>query len=708
MRDTKSNPRGPGEPRSTTPPPENSAPAPAEPQSPASRRTFLIFVCLAVVAIFAAYANHFHNSFHFDDAHTVVNNVYIRNLHNIPRFFTDASTFSSLPANQTWRPIISLSLAIDYKLGRGLNPLWFHISTFFWFLVQLWLMYLLYRYLMDAAAPRAANRYIALFAVLWYGLHPAIAETVNYIIQRADLYATLGVIAGMVIYIRFPALRKFGIYLLPVILGAMSKATAVVFGGILLVYIFLFEEDAQWNRWRPTILRSLPALAVSAVLAVMNIKLTSKTYLPSTMPSAMYWATQPYVLMKYVRSLFLPLWLSADTDLNPFTGFTDPLAIVGILFCLALLGVAFWSIKRRELRPIAFGIFWYFGASAPTSLFVLSEVENDHRMFFPFVGLMLSATWAAALGIYKWLERSPEKRAVILRAVQVVTTLILVGYALGTWKRNQVWRNEESLFYDVTIKSPQNGRGLMNYGLTQLEKGDTKSALDYFTRATQYTPNYPILEINLGIAYGVLNQIPASRIAFPPRRTARPRGCPAALFLWPLARRTRQNSGSHRRAEILHRQKSAVDGSPRFAHADLFPARRWAGPETARPGHSANRSGRFSRAAVSGQQRQHARPNFRRRVSRPFRTDGRQLSQSLARLSPGQALSGFHHRRAQGHSTRPNYPEAYNNIAADYEDLHQWDPAIEAAKQALKLRPDFQLAKNNLAWSESQEKLNVH
>ena len=471
-------------------------------------------MCVAVVAIFAAYANHFHNSFHFDDAHTVVNNVYIRNLHNIPRFFTDATTFSSLPANQTWRPIVSLSLAIDYKLGRGLNPLWFHISTFFWFLVQLWLMYLLYRYLMDAAAPRPANRYIALFAVLWYGLHPAIAETVNYIIQRADLYATLGVVAGMVIYIRFPALRKFGIYLLPVILGAMSKATAVVFGGILLVYIFLFEEDAQWNRWWPAILRSLPALAVSGILAVMNIKLTSKSYLPSTMPSAMYWATQPYVLMKYVRSLFLPLWLSADTDLNPFTGFTDPLAMVGILFCLALLAVAFWTIKRRELRPIAFGIFWYFGASAPTSLFVLSEVENDHRMFFPFVGLMLSATWAAALGIYKWLERSPEKRAAILRAVQVVTTLILVGYALGTWKRNQVWRNEESLFYDVTIKSPQNGRGLMNYGLTLIEKGDTKIALDYFIRATQYTPNYPILEINLGIAYGVLNQIPQAESHF--------------------------------------------------------------------------------------------------------------------------------------------------------------------------------------------------
>jgi Flp pilus assembly protein TadD len=57
---------------------------------------------------------------------------------------------------------------------------------------------------------------------------------------------------------------------------------------------------------------------------------------------------------------------------------------------------------------------------------------------------------------------------------------------------------------------------------------------------------------------------------------------------------------------------------------------------------------------------------------------------------------------------RPNYPEAYNNIAAAYEDMHQWDEAIAAATQALKLKPDYQLAKNNLAYSLSQKNLKPH
>jgi len=57
-----------------------------------------------------------------------------------------------------------------------------------------------------------------------------------------------------------------------------------------------------------------------------------------------------------------------------------------------------------------------------------------------------------------------------------------------------VWHNEETLWYDVTLKSPQNGRGLMNYGLTQMEKGDYVRALNYFTRALEFSPDYYVLE----------------------------------------------------------------------------------------------------------------------------------------------------------------------------------------------------------------------
>ena len=688
--------------------PANATTQPAEPQSPADQKRFWLCVGIAVIAIFAAYANHFHNGFHFDDWHSVVDNVYIRDLHNIPRFFVDATTYTPLQANQTWRPIVSTSLAIDYKLAGGYNTLWFHISTFFWFLVQLWLMYLLYRYIMDLAKPQLANRYIALFATLWYGLHPAIAETVNYICQRADLYAALGVVAGIVLFIRYPHLRKYGIYLLPVITGIMAKATAVVFGGIVLVYVFLFEEDANWNRWWATIVASLPSLVVSLIMAVMTVKMTPKTFVPSAISPLLYRVTQPFVLMRYVRSFFLPMWLSADTDLNPFSDFTDPLAIAGIVFCLAMLAVAFWTIKKREYRPICFGLLWFFGASAPTSIFVLSETENDHRMFFPFVGLMLSVVWALALLVYRRIDKSPERRQTIIRSVQIATAVLLVGYALGTVQRNRVWLNESTLFYDVTIKSPHNGRGLMNYGLTLLEKGQAKDALDYFIRATAYTPNYPILEINIGIAYGVLNQNSLAETHFRRAVSLAPYDPQPHFYFgrWLAAQGRTQEAITELQSSISY-DPQWVD--PRYALMQIYfqegdgPALRQIAQDTLHvmPGDAnaqrylagaANMRDPLSNAELLAQQQP---------------TPENYLNLSLLYHNAKRYQDSINAAK-QAIKLRPNYPEAYNNIAADYEDLHQWDPAIEAAKQAIKLDPNFQLAKNNLAWAESQKKANVH
>lgn len=48
---------------------------------------------------------------------------------------------------------------------------------------------------------------------------------------------------------------------------------------------------------------------------------------------------------------------------------------------------------------------------------------------------------------------------------------------------------------------------------------------------------------------------------------------------------------------------------------------------------------------------------------------------------------------------RPDYAEAYNNIAVGLISLHRYDEAIAAAQTAVRLKPDFQLAKNNLAWA---------
>ena len=135
-------------------------------------------IIIMVLLCTITYLNHFYNAFHFDDSHTIQNNAYIRDLHNIPLYFKDGRTSSSLPQNQSYRPVVSVSLAFDYWLGGGYNLFFFHLSTFILFLLQGGLMVFFFKRIFNTATSNTKlATYTALIATTWYLLHPAIAET---------------------------------------------------------------------------------------------------------------------------------------------------------------------------------------------------------------------------------------------------------------------------------------------------------------------------------------------------------------------------------------------------------------------------------------------------------------------------------------------------------------------------------------------------
>src|SRR5882757_9469672 len=197
---------------------------------------------LLLVLIIAAYSNHFHNGFHYDDGHTIVNNASIRELGNIPLFFRDATTFSALPSNQSYRPLVSTLLAIDYRLG-GLQPFWFHASIFALFVALTVLLAFVINRLLDDETISPLNRWIALAAAAWYGLHPANADTVNYMIASSEVISTLGVIASFAVYLAFPRLRRSRLYIVPAAIAILAKPTAAIFAVLFAIYRLLFPDQ---------------------------------------------------------------------------------------------------------------------------------------------------------------------------------------------------------------------------------------------------------------------------------------------------------------------------------------------------------------------------------------------------------------------------------------------------------------------------------
>jgi tetratricopeptide (TPR) repeat protein len=457
-----------------------------------SRRAAYPIACgLVLLVTVAAYANHFRNDFHFDDSHTIQNNAFVRSVGNIPLFFTSAATFSAKPANQSYRPLVTTTLAVDYWLGGGLNPLAFHVTSFSLFLIQCALMLVLYRRVMDRASPGDDNRWIALLAVAWYAVHPANAETVNYIIARSEILSTLAVVLALVLYSGGGAARRYHLYLVPAALGVLAKEAGAMFAPLLVLYVWLFEPG------QPVRVTLLAWLVCGATVGASIWMAT--TYSPGGLSRWHYLLTQPSVLVHYALSLFLPLRLSADTYWRLVEDPLDGRLLFGVAFIAAALALAWVAARRRETRPIAFGILWYFVALLPSSSIVpLAEPMNDHRMFFPFVGLILAVVWAAGLAA----RRSAPARAPLAGAALAV----ILAMAYGTRQRNIVWRTEESLWRDATTKSPDNGRGLMNYGVVQMNKGNFPLAGEYFERALQYLPEYSYLHVNVAILKAALGQ----------------------------------------------------------------------------------------------------------------------------------------------------------------------------------------------------------
>ena len=666
-----------------------------------SKRHFpLLFLLLAVCLV---YSNSFSNSFHFDDFHTVTDNPAVRSLGNLHRIFTDTTAFSVLPANQTYRPIVTASLALDYALAHGYNPFWFHLSTFLWFLLLIAVIFSLSEHLLDRIQPSDSNLWLALAIAAWFGLHPAMAETVNYVIQRGDLYCTLGCMASLLLFAKRPARRQYGFYLLPFVLALLSKPPASIFPLLLLLYVFFFETGnvSTKQRWLKSLLTAIPAIVTTAALLFLQHRMTPKTYLPAIISPADYRMTQPFVWLRYCGELFLPLHLNVDTDLQPFTTVTLQ-ALAGWLFALILLATIAYTARRRTLYPIAYGLLWFLITQLPTSLYTLSEVENDHRMFFSFPGLMLAVVWTLYL-LGRSLRSELTRRGLtpqpwIRPALIAGAALCLCGYAYGAHRRNEVWRSEPTLWADDVAKCPHNGRGLMIYGLTRMNAGDFTGALNLFNRALVYTPNYATLEINLGVVNGLL----AAGGNAAQNATAEAH-FQRAIALAPGDDTTHAYYGrwlltQGRLPEATTELSAAVSLNPqRQMQRDLLLT-------------AYGEAGNLLSAKALARDTLHLFPEDAQAVAL---VDG--TSQSSAATSPAApfvnaSLAAYNAGQfqqsiaaAQGAlKADPHSAEAWNNIGAAYGAMHQWMPAIAAEQQALKLAPALQIAQNNLRWFTSQ------
>ena len=473
-------------------------------------------VIFLAVVIGLCYLGSLSGGFHFDDSHSVESNLAVRSLSNIPSFWTDSRTSSFIPDNRVYRPLVYTFYSICWLIGKGQT--WpFHLMKMTMHFAVCLALFLIWRRLwrqpgwfslkqFDVKFPmvnhifRLNAEWVAFFIALLFAVHPANSECVDYISATTSLQCAMFYVWAFYFYLRFRDAKNYRYLIVSCIFYFLSVASKEE--GITLPAMVFFTElfllSGEFKKKAISSFKTtLPYVILGAILASWIVlmrpeegNLSRGFHTPWE-----YFLTQWRAYLWYMRLWFWPWGFDADSATMVFsTSIADPLAIQAGLGNLGLLLLG-WSL-REKCPSLLYGLVWFYVTISPaSSVVVLAEAVNEHRMYLAYVGFV-----GGAMMFLLWVVENLSSAATRPKRVGWIYAVILAGLVIGTQERNRVWHDDESLWKDVVEKNPTSGRALNNLALVYMSRGDYQKAVSLYNECEKHWSTYIHCPLNRSIA----------------------------------------------------------------------------------------------------------------------------------------------------------------------------------------------------------------
>jgi hypothetical protein len=166
-------------------------------------------------------------------------------------------------------------------------------------------------------------------------------------------------------------------------------------------------------------------------------------------PSGERLTTVLTVVPHYARLLFVPWSLSADygPQVIPPAQHLDAGVLAGGLLCIAIaLGVA---VAWRRAKPVAFALAWIPIVLAPVSnVFVVSGITLAERTLY------LASAGVCFLGGLATDALLGSRKVIVL----ATATALVSVFALRTWTRTPIWRDDRIFLLTLLETHPESYR----------------------------------------------------------------------------------------------------------------------------------------------------------------------------------------------------------------------------------------------------------
>jgi Flp pilus assembly protein TadD len=404
------------------------------------RRDWQMMALLAAATIAVFWQVSRHEFVNFDDPAYVTYNPVVREGLTWPGV---AWAFTNLHGEATyWHPVTWLSHMLDCQLF-GLKAGGHHLTSLFLHTLNTLLLFVLLRRMTGRRGPSAMVA--ALFA-----LHPLQVDSVAWIAERKNVLSAFFFMLTLWAYARYAESRspKSGVqgsrfevrgsgfpirravlhlpssifYVLSLLcfaLGLMSKPTLVPLPFLLLLLDYwplgrMQKAEVRSPASRIThhaslislLLEKTPFLVLTAVSCLVTLRgHESLGALASTeeLPIGMRLANAAVACALYLRKLVWPVDLSVFY-LHPGRWPAGSIAVSALLV-LGVTALTVWQARRRPYLIV--GWLWFLGMLVPVIGLVQAHVQAmaDRFAYVPVIGVFIMAVWAAA----EWLAAAiPE------------------------------------------------------------------------------------------------------------------------------------------------------------------------------------------------------------------------------------------------------------------------------------------------------------
>ncbi len=460
-------------------------------------KDFWLAPALLLPVCITAYLNSLDVPFQFDDQIFIVVNGAIHDAFNL------SSIWSFNPA----RFLTFFTLAINWGAG-GLDVTWYHIFNITVHFINSLLVFGLAKILSRsevAPFPLASGlkRLFPYTVALLFVSHPIQTQAVTYIWQRNTSIATLFYLLSLYFYLKSAmtegekpeaAHSYFASSVVVACLAMFTKQICVTLPVAILIadWFFVSGSFAKLKERVVRLSAFLPALLIVPIVTVLggSLELAHIDSAREVLSPQIYLLTQLNVLLLYLGLLFYPVGQNLDYDFPVSALLAD--SALSLIILLILLWLAIWMFQRN--RMVSFGILFFFLAiSVESSLLPLEDLVFEHRVYLPSVGFFLAIT-SITFAFAERYMKSGLKTGLLI----VVTASLTLALTSMTIERNEVWRSKESLWRDVTEKSPNKARGYKNLASVYLDQKKWDLAHKNFIEALRRDGEDTVVHYALG------------------------------------------------------------------------------------------------------------------------------------------------------------------------------------------------------------------